>query len=140
MITRNFGRRVVVAAIGAWLAAAGVIVGFPPAAQAADQLGGIATGPNGQWSLWWNYQPVTAAYFGTWQPCGYGCSKKLLFEQCGALAYNGGAFSPAEGSSLDEAQANAMADLPGGWIVASHCNDGGAQDQIAWRPWPPAGG
>jgi hypothetical protein len=80
-------------------------------------------------------------YFGTWVPCGGDCKRVLLFKQCGALAYNGGAFSPAEGATLDEAQNNATADLPGSWILASHCNGDVANDdglsQIAWRPWPP---
>jgi hypothetical protein len=56
--------------------------------------------------------------------------------QCGALATDGGSFSPAEGATLQEAQDNALFDLtsPDARIIASHCNDGTGQGQIAWRP------
>ena len=50
----------------------------------------------------------------------------LLFQNCGALAYDGTAFSPADGDSKADAESAAMADLPGSWIVGSACNDGGA--------------
>jgi hypothetical protein len=75
---------------------------------------------------------TSAAYFGNWAKCGAACKRVLLFEECGALAYNGGAFSAAEGSTQQDAEGVALGDLPGGWIVASRCNDG-SYGSINWQ-------
>ena len=53
------------------------------------------------------------------------CKRLILFQMCGALAYNGTAFSPADGDSQADAESAATADLPGSWIVGSACNNGG---------------
>jgi len=99
MTQTSFGKRL--ALMGAATAvAAGLAVTASPTAQAADQWGGIATGQQGQWILWWGKPDRTsAAYFGNWAKCGAACKRVLLFEECGALAYNGGAFTAAEGST-----------------------------------------
>jgi hypothetical protein len=55
------------------------------------------------------------------------CRRVLLFTDCGALAYNGTAFSAAEGANQADAEGAATSDLPGSSIVASACNDGGPQ-------------
>jgi hypothetical protein len=132
MSLSNFGKRAALAAAGAGLAV-GLSVGVAPTAQSAEQWGGIATGPGGEWQLWWGKNSRTeAAYFGNWARCGAQCKRVLLFSQCGALAFNGGAFSPAEGGTQQDAEEAALNDLPGGWIVASRCNDG-SYGQINWQ-------
>jgi hypothetical protein len=42
------------------------------------------------------------------------------------------AFSPAEGGTQQDAEVAALNDLPGGWIVASLCNDG-SYGHINWQ-------
>lgn len=131
LIMKHFGKHVA----GASLAAA-VLVGVAPTAQAADELwGGIGVGPDGHWSLFWNASKNAAHDPATWAPCGGDCHRAVLFNQCGALATDGGSFSAAEGASLQEAQDNALFDLtsPDARIIASHCNDGTGPGQIAWR-------
>jgi hypothetical protein len=136
LIMRNFVKRAAVA-IAAALSAAVVLAGVPPTAQAANDLwGGIALSRDGHWTLFWNASRNAADDSATWASCGADCRRVVLFNQCGALATDGGAFSPAEGASLQEAQDGALFDLtsPDARIIASHCNDGTGQGQIAWRP------
>jgi hypothetical protein len=124
MSLSHVGRKAALAGAAAALAI-GLTGGLAPVAQAADQWGGIATGPDGKWQLWWGRNSRgEALYFGNWARCGADCKRVLVFSQCGALASNGGAFSPAEGATIQEAEGEALADLPGGGIVASRCNDG----------------
>jgi hypothetical protein len=132
MTETSFAKRL--ALMGAATAvAAGLAVTVSPTAQAADQWGGIATGQQGQWVIWWGKPDRTsAAYFGNWAKCGAACKRVLLFEECGALAYNGGAFSAAEGSTQQDAEGVALGDLPGGWIAASRCNDG-SSGSLNWQ-------
>jgi hypothetical protein len=129
----SFRKRVALMGASAALAA-GLAVAASPAAQAADKWGGIATGPMGHWTIWFNANTRgEAAYFGNWAGCGADCKRVLLFAQCGALAYNGGAFSAAEGATQHEAEGVALANLPGGWIIGSKCNDGGQPGQLGWQ-------
>jgi len=129
MSLSDFGQRAATLAAAAALAA-GLTVGVAPTAQAAELWGGIATGPNNAWAFWKNVPSRgEAAYFGNWKYCatfdsGSSCKRVLLFSQCAALAGNGGAFSPAEGATVQEAEDEALADLPGSSIVYSGCNDG----------------
>jgi hypothetical protein len=128
MSLTDFEKRVAISAAAAALAA-GLTVAVAPGAQAAEQWGGIATGPNNAWAFWKNVPTRgEAAYFGNWKYCATfsneTCRRVLLFSQCGALASNGGAFSPAEGATVQEAEDEALRDLPGGTIVYSGCNDG----------------
>jgi hypothetical protein len=113
---------------------AALTIAVAPSANAADQWGGIAAGPNGNWVIWFNKADKnTAAYFGNWAGCATPgangetvlCKRLILFQKCGALAYNGSAFSPADGDSQADAESAATSDLPGSWIVGSACNDGG---------------
>jgi ABC-type sugar transport system substrate-binding protein len=129
MSLSDFGKRAAISAAAAALAA-GLTVGVAPTAQAAELWGGIATGPNNAWAFWKNVPTRgEAAYFGNWKYCATftneTCKRVLLFTQCAALAGNGAAFSPAEGATLKEAEDEALADLPGGSIVYSGCNDDG---------------
>jgi hypothetical protein len=127
----SFGHRLALTGAAAALAA-GLAVAASPTAKAAEQWGGIATGPQGQWVLWWGKADRnSAAYFGNWVKCGAPCKRVLLFTQCGALANLGGAFSAAEGATQQEAEDVALGDLPGGTIVASRCNDG-SNGSINW--------
>jgi Domain of unknown function (DUF4189) len=128
MSLSDFGKRAAISAAAATLAA-GLTVAVAPTAQADELWGGIATGPNNAWSFWKNVPSRgEAAYFGNWKYCAtfsnQVCRKVLLFSQCAALASNGGAFSPAEGATVQEAESEALADLPGGTITYSGCNDG----------------
>jgi hypothetical protein len=132
----NSGKRVAVVTAGASLAAQ-VLVGVAPTAHAANDLwGGIALSRDHHWTLFWNASRNAADDSATWASCGADCHRVVLFAQCGALATDGGSFSPAEGATLQEAQDNALFDLtsPDARIIASHCNDGTGQGQIAWRP------
>jgi hypothetical protein len=132
MLLSDFRKRAALSAAAAALAA-GLTVGLAPSAQAAEQWGGIATGPGGAWQLYWGKASRgEALYFGNWARCGAQCKRVLVFSQCGALASNGGAFSPAEGATIQEAEGEALTDLPGGWIVASRCNDGGQPGSVDW--------
>jgi hypothetical protein len=138
VIMKNFGRCVAVAAAGVSLAA-GVLVGVAPTAQAADDLwGGIGVSADGHWILFWNASKNAAQDPATWAACGAGCHRAVLFNQCGALATDGGALSPAEGATLQEAEDTALFDLtsPDARIIASHCNDGTGPGQMTWRPSP----
>jgi hypothetical protein len=135
MIVTSFRTRSAISAAGAAVVAA-LALAVTPTAHAADQWGGIAagSGSNGNWAIWYN-QPdkSSAAYFGNWAGCGSGgilCKRVLLFQKCGALAYNGTAFSAADGDSKADAESAATADLPGSWIVGSTCNDGGASNRM----------
>ena len=133
MIRTSFRKRAAISAAIAALAA-GLAVGVAPTAQAAEQWGGIATGPDGKWVIWYNQASRgEAAYFGNWARCGSTCKRVLLFSQCGALAYNGGAFSPAEGATIQEAEGEALLNLPDSRIVGSRCNDGGTSASISWQ-------
>jgi hypothetical protein len=135
MSLNDFRKRSTLAAASAALAV-GLTVSLAPTAQAVeDGWGGIATGPNGAWQLWWGKPQGAANYFGQWARCGVDRKKVLVFKECGALAYNGGAFSPPEGSTLQEAEGEALTDLPGGWIVASRCNIAG-EGNINWKDNP----
>ena len=132
MSLSDFGKRASISAAAAAIAA-GLTVGLAPSAQAAEQWGGIATGPGGAWQLYWGKASRgEALYFGNWARCGAQCKRVLVFSQCGALASNGGAFSPAEGATIQEAEGEALTDLPGGWIVASRCNGGGPPGSVDW--------
>ncbi|MDT5076673.1 MAG: hypothetical protein QOJ80_1310 [Mycobacterium sp.] len=127
MSLKDFGKRAAVSTMAAALAA-GLTVGVAPTAQAAEMWGGIATGPNGAWGYWSGLPTrVEAMYFGNWKYCATftndTCKRVLIFTQCGALASNGGAFSPAEGATAQEAADEALADLPGSSIIYSGCND-----------------
>ena len=128
MSLSDFGKRAAISAAAAALAA-GLTVGVAPTAQAAELWGGIATGPNNAWAFWKNLPSRgEAMYFGNWKYCATftneTCRRVLLFAQCAALASNGGAFSPAEGATVKEAEDEALGDLPGGSIIYSGCNDG----------------
>jgi hypothetical protein len=132
MSRSNFGSRAVLAAATVAVTV-GLSAGLAPTAHAEDRWGGIATGPGGAWQLWWGKSSKgEAGYFGNWATCGPGCKRVLLFAECGALAFNGGAFSPAEGATLHDAEGEALNDLPGGWIVASRCNDS-PPGQVNWK-------
>jgi hypothetical protein len=133
MTVTSLRKRAAICAAGTSIAAA-LTVAAPPSANAADQWGGIAAGPNGNWVIWFNKSDKnTAAYFGNWAGCSTPgangetvlCKRLILFQNCGALAYNGTAFSPADGDSQADAESAATADLPGSWIVGSACNNGG---------------
>jgi hypothetical protein len=125
VIVNSFRTRAATCAAGAAMVAA-LTVALAPTAHADNQWGGIASGPGGKWSIWWNKPTYTeAAYFGNWARCGGDCKKVLVFTDCGALAYNGTAFSAAEGPSQGDAESAATFDLPGSTIVASACNNGG---------------
>jgi len=129
----SVGMRVAVMGAAAALTA-GLAVGVSPTAQAAEKWGGIATGPEGHWALWFNSNSRgEALYFGNWARCGADCKRVLVFEQCGALAFNGGAWSAAEAGTTEEAEGIALGDLPGSWIVASRCNDGGGKGTLSWQ-------
>ena len=133
MTMKSFRKRAAIAA-GAAALVAGLTVGVAPNAQAAEQWGGIATGPQGKWNIWFNKSSRgEAGYFGNWAPCGSDCKRVLLFTQCGALAYNGGAFSPAEGATIQEAEGEALLNLPDSRIVGSRCNEGGTGGSISWQ-------
>jgi hypothetical protein len=133
MKTISFGKCAAVAGVATALAA-GLAVGVSPTAQAAEQWGGIATGPDGHWALWSNSATRTAAaYFGNWVMCGTDCKRVLLFAQCGALASNGSAWSAAEGATTQEAESVALGDLPGSTITMSQCNDDGGPVKLSWR-------
>jgi hypothetical protein len=135
MSLSDFRKRSTLSAMIAALAV-GLAVGSAPVARADDDLwGGIATGPNGAWQFWWGKNQTSANYFGQWARCGVDCKKVLVFKECGALAFNGGAFSPAEGSTLQEAEGEALADLPGGWIITSRCNIG-LGGNVNWKDNP----
>ena len=127
MSLTNFGKRTAISA-AATVLAAGLTVSLAPTAQAAETWGGIATGPNNAWAFWKNVPTRgEAAYFGNWKYCATftneTCRRVLLFSQCAALASNGGAFSPAEGATIEEATSEALANLPGSTITYSGCND-----------------
>jgi hypothetical protein len=126
MIVTSFRTR---AAVSAAAVVAALTLAVAPSAHAQNQWGGIATGPNGNWVIWHNSADYSsAAYFGNWAGCASGgiqCRRVLVFQDCGALVYNGTAFSAADGDSKAAAESAAMADLPGGQVVASVCNDGG---------------
>jgi hypothetical protein len=135
MKVSSFRTRAAICAAGAAVVGA-LTVAVAPTAQAQNQWGGIATGPNGRWVIWWNYSDQNSAvYFGNWAGCATTapdgttalCRRVLLFTDCGALAYNGTAFSAAEGANQADAEGAATSDLPGCSIVASACNDGGPQ-------------
>jgi len=126
MRVSSLGNRAVISAAAAALVTA-LSVAVAPTVHGADLWGGIATGPNGNYSMWFDKPTyVEAAYFGNWARCGGGCKRAIIFTDCGALAYNGGAFSPAEGGTQADAESAAMTDLPGSWIVASGCNGAGS--------------
>jgi hypothetical protein len=114
------------AAVSAAAVVAALTLAVAPSAHAQNQWGGIATGPNGNWQIWYDKPTyVEAAYFGNWARCGAGCRRVLVFTDCGAVAYDGTAFSPAEGGTQADAESAATADLPGSRIVASGCNGAG---------------
>ena len=126
MTVNSLRKRAAITTAGAAMVAA-LTVAVAPTAHSADQWGGIATGPRGNFSIWFDKATyVEAAYFGNWARCGGDCKRAIIFTDCGALAYNGGAFSPAEGSTQAEAESAATTDLPGSWIVASGCNGAGS--------------
>jgi hypothetical protein len=97
-----------------------------PTAHAQTLWGGIATNPNGRWAIWYDKPTQNDARYWKFGGCGDGCSIRLTFTDCAALAYNRSAFSPADGGAQADAESAAMADLPGGRIVASGCNGAGS--------------
>ena len=127
MSLSDFGKRAAISAAAAALAA-GLTVGVAPTAQAAELWGGIATGPNNAWAFWKRAKQGRSHVLrqleilcNIRQPS---VQEGPVFSQCAALAGNGGAFSPAEGATVQEAEDEALGDLPGSSIVYSGCNDG----------------
>jgi hypothetical protein len=126
MIMTSFRTRAAICAAGA-AAVAALTLAVTPTAHAADQWGGIATGPGGKWQIWYDKPTyAAAAYFGNWARCGSDCRRAVVFTDCGALAYDGTAFSPGEGGTQADAESAATGDLPGSRIVASGCNGAGS--------------
>ena len=124
MIVTSFRTRAAISAAGAAVVAALTLVAAPTT-HAQDLWGGIGTSPGGGWQILYDKPTnVEAAYFGIYK-CGPGCAKRLLFNDCAALAYDGTNFSPAAAATESDAQSAALAALPGGQIVVSGCNGQG---------------
>lgn len=129
MTATKFRKAAGLAIAGAATAAAAVTLLVAPAANAADeQWGGIATGPEGRYAIWFDKPSAGAAgYFGNWKSCGADCKRQVIFDKCGALAYNNSGESlAAKGDTLEAAEAAALS-LPDSWIQTSGCNSNVAQ-------------
>ena len=126
MIVNSFRIRAAISAAGAAVVAALTLAVAPTAH--ADQVGGICTGLDGKWGIWYNNAPGPGSGkldVNNYAACGANRQIVLTFNYCGALANDGTNFGAAQGGTEGDAQSAAMANLPGSSIVASACNDGG---------------